>query len=84
MEAEYSQPPYNRKVDIPAEYNWQSLKLKRGAELEVHYVTLLMELGKKPGMLGGDFHQGAEQNPGPGQVVPFDRYGERNPVGDDG
>ena len=51
MADEYSQPPYNRTVDIPAEYNWQSLKLKRGAELEVHYVTLLMELGKKPGML---------------------------------
>ena len=55
MADEYSQPPYNREVDIPAEYNWQSLKAKRGAELEVHYVTLLMELGKKPGMLGTIF-----------------------------
>ena len=55
MADEYSQPPYSRTVDIPAEYNWQSLKLKRGAELEVHYVTLLMELGKKPGMLGTIF-----------------------------
>ena len=55
MEDGYSQPPYNRKVDIPAEYNWQSLKLKRGAEREVHYVTLLMELDKKPGMLGTIF-----------------------------
>jgi len=44
MADEYSQPPYNRKVSIPAEYNWQSLKAKRGAELEVHYVTLLREL----------------------------------------
>ena len=48
MADEYSQPPYNRKVGIPAEYNWQSLKTKRGVELEVHYVTLLLELGKKP------------------------------------
>jgi type I restriction enzyme M protein len=55
MAAEYSQPPYNRKVDIPAEYNWQSLKAKRGAELEVHYVKLLLELGKKQGMLGTIF-----------------------------
>ena len=55
MEDGCSQPPYNRKVDIPAEYNWQSLKLKRGAEREVHYVTLLMELDKKPGMLGTIF-----------------------------
>jgi type I restriction enzyme M protein len=55
MADEYSQPPYNRTVDIPAEYNWQSLKPKRGAELEVHYVTLLRELGNKPGMLGQIF-----------------------------
>ncbi|MEQ6340252.1 MAG: type I restriction-modification system subunit M [Gammaproteobacteria bacterium] len=55
MADEYSQPPYNRKVVIPAEYNWQSLKAKRGAELEVHYVTLLRELGNKPGMLGTIF-----------------------------
>ena len=52
MADEYSQPPYNRKVGIPAEYNWQSLKAKRGAELEVHYVTLLRELGNKSGCWG--------------------------------
>ena len=55
MADEYSQPPYSRKVGIPDEYNWQSLKAKRGAELEVHYVTLLRELGSKPGMLGTIF-----------------------------
>jgi type I restriction enzyme M protein len=55
MADEYSQPPYNRKVGIPAEFDWQSLKAKRGAELEVHYVKLLLELGKKPGMLGTIF-----------------------------
>ena len=55
MADEFSQPPYNRKVDIPASYNWQSLKTKRGAELEVHYVKLLLELGKKQGMLGTIF-----------------------------
>ena len=55
MADEYSQPPHNRPVGIPAKYNWQSLKAKRGAELEVHYVTLLRELGNKPGMLGTIF-----------------------------
>ena len=55
MADEYSQPPYSRKVGIPTEYNWPSLKTKRGAELEVHYVTLLRELGNKPGMLGSIF-----------------------------
>lgn len=55
MADEYSHPPYNRDVGIPTEYNWQSLKAKRGAELEIHYVTLLRELGNKSGMLGTIF-----------------------------
>lgn len=55
MADEYSKPPYNRDVGIPAEYNWQSLKSKKGAELEVHYVTLLRELANKKGMLGQVF-----------------------------
>lgn len=55
MADEYSQPPYNRTVGIPAEYNWPSLKAKRGAELEVHYVTMLRELANKSGMLGQIF-----------------------------
>ena len=55
MADEYSRPPYKRDVGIPKEYNWQSLKSKKGAELEVHYVNLLRELGTKKGMLGQIF-----------------------------
>ena len=55
MADEYSRPPYNRKVGIPPKYTWQTLKTKRGAELEMHYVTLLRELGKNKGMLGQFF-----------------------------
>lgn len=55
MADEYSRPPYNRKVGIPPEYAWPNLKSKRGAELEVHYVTLLRELGHHKGMLGQIF-----------------------------
>lgn len=55
MADEYSKPPHNRKIAIPEEYNWQSLRSKKGAELEVHYVTLLRELGNKKGMLGQIF-----------------------------
>ena len=55
MADEYGKPPYNCDVGIPAEYNWQSLRSKRGAELEVHYVTLLRELSNKLGMLGQIF-----------------------------
>ena len=55
MADEYSRPPYNRDVGIPAKFNWQSLKSKKGAELEGHYIALLRELGTKKGMLGQIF-----------------------------
>ena len=55
MADEYALAPYNRDVGIPTVYNWQSLKSKRGAELEGHYVILLRELGQTPGMLGQIF-----------------------------
>ena len=55
MADEYAKPPYNRKSNIPKAYNWESLRGKRGAELEAHYVTLLRELGQKSGMLGQIF-----------------------------
>lgn len=44
MADEFSKPPYNRKLPIPGEYNWESLTEKRGAALELHYATLLREL----------------------------------------
>ena len=40
MADEYSKPPYNRKLDIPKEYQWESIVSKRGAKLETHYVML--------------------------------------------
>lgn len=55
MADEYSKPPYNRKTGIPKEYNWESIKDKRGAELENHYIKMLRELGKQKGILGQIF-----------------------------
>ena len=55
MADEYSKPPYKRDVGIPRKYDWQSLKSKRGAELEGHYIALLRELGQHKGMLGQIF-----------------------------
>lgn len=55
MADEYAKPPYSRDVGIPDDYNWQSLKSKRGAELEAHYIDSLRELGQKTGMLGQIF-----------------------------
>ena len=55
MADEYAKPPYSRDVGIPDDYNWQSLKSRRGAELESHYIESLRELGQKTGMLGQIF-----------------------------
>lgn len=52
---EYAKPPYNRQLPIPAEYGWEKLTEKRGAELDVHYSTMLRELGKLKGILGQIF-----------------------------
>lgn len=55
MADEYSKPPYNRKLNIPQGYGWESLTEKRGAELEVHYSELLRELSTAKGILGQIF-----------------------------
>lgn len=55
MADEYSKPPHNRKLNIPKAYNWESLISKKGAELEVHYATLLRELSSQKGILGQIF-----------------------------
>lgn len=55
MADEYAKPPYSRKLPIPKEYGWESLTTLKGAELEVHYVTVLRELGNQKGILGQIF-----------------------------
>ena len=55
MADEYSKPPHNRKLPIPAKYSWESLNALKGAELESHYTELLRELGKQKGILGQIF-----------------------------
>ena len=55
MADEYSKPPYNRDIGIPEKYNWKTLKSKKGADLELHYVDLLRNLGNMSGMLGQIF-----------------------------
>ena len=55
MADEYSKPPYNRKLNIPKAYNWESLTAIKGAELELHYATLLRELSTQKGILGQIF-----------------------------
>ncbi|MBX7139759.1 MAG: type I restriction-modification system subunit M, partial [Chitinophagales bacterium] len=55
MADEFSKPPHNRKLPIPNEYKWETLTSKKGDALEVHYNTLLRELGREKGMLGQIF-----------------------------
>lgn len=55
MSDEYSKPPHNRKLSIPAKYNWESLTALKGADLEAHYTILLRELGQQKGILGQIF-----------------------------
>jgi type I restriction enzyme M protein len=55
MADEYSKPPYRREVGIPAEYTWDKLRSKRGAELEGFYIELLRQLGQQKGILGQIF-----------------------------
>jgi type I restriction enzyme M protein len=40
-----------KPTSIPDKYNWQSLRGKRGAELEAHYIELLRELGQGSGLI---------------------------------
>ena len=52
MAHERTQPPFNQASRIPEDLDWPSLLSKDGADLEAHYVKLLRELGREPGMLG--------------------------------
>ncbi len=55
MADEYTKPPYKRAMNIPKAYDWESLVSKKGAELELHYSSLLRELSTQKGILGQIF-----------------------------
>lgn len=69
MADEFSKPPYNRETNIPQEYNWESLSGKRGAELELHYNTLLRELGKATGTIGQIFTKAQNKIQDPAKLL---------------
>ena len=68
MADEYSKPPYGRKINIPKNLNWESLLNKSGAELEVHYVKILNELGKEKGMIGEIFFKSKNEIQDPAKL----------------
>jgi type I restriction enzyme M protein len=56
MAYEYSRPPYNRATIIEKKYDWESLKsLTVVRSLKFITYQILLELGKKKGMLGEIF-----------------------------
>ncbi|MGX4258002.1 N-6 DNA methylase [Bacillus sp. YH3-2-B2] len=55
MVDEFAKPPYNRNIKIPKDCDWESLKSKRGADLESHYSNILKELSITKGILGQIF-----------------------------
>jgi len=55
MADEYSKPPYSRRLPIPKAYEWSSLTKLKGAELEAHYIDILLKLSQGRGMLGQIF-----------------------------
>jgi type I restriction enzyme M protein len=57
MADEQTKPPFNRSAFVPEGLEWQSLLVRDGDELEVHYRHLLSELGRRPGMLGVVFRK---------------------------
>ncbi len=52
MAHERTQPPFSQSSRIPEGLDWPSLLSKDGPDLEAHYVRLLRELARQPGMLG--------------------------------
>ena len=79
MEDEYSKPPYNRQLNIPKAYNWESLISKKGAELELHYVTLLRELSTQKGILGQIFTKSQNKIQDPAMLAKvIDMIGSEN------
>ena len=57
MADEHSKPPFNKPSIIPEEFDWQSLLIKDGSDLETHYRYVLTSLGRKSGMLGMIFRK---------------------------
>jgi Type I restriction-modification system methyltransferase subunit len=51
MADEYSKPPYNRQIAIPANCVWDTLKTKSGKELFDHYEHILKTLAEQSGTL---------------------------------
>lgn len=57
MADEQTRPPFDRPPVVPPDLDWPSLLERDGEELEAHYIKILNELGRRPGMLGVIFRK---------------------------
>ena len=55
MAHEYSKPPFNRDLGLPADCSWDKLEGLSGEPLEEKYVEILKTLGSKTGIIGEIF-----------------------------
>ena len=82
MEDELSKPPYNKQVRFPKmkdtegdeipdgePCNWETLRKKRGAELEAYYTQMLRSLGSEKGMLGQIFTKSQNKVQDPAKLL---------------
>jgi type I restriction enzyme M protein len=65
MADEQTKPPYNRRPIVPAGFDWASLLVGEGDDLETQYRRILEKLATQPGMLGEVFKKAKQeiQNP---------------------
>jgi type I restriction enzyme M protein len=68
MADEHVKPPFNKPSTIPAGLDWQSLIVKDGSALEVHYRHILESLGKEIGMLGVIFRKSQNKIQDPAKI----------------
>ena len=65
MADEYSKPPHNRKLNIPTEFNWESLTALKGAPTGNALCSFVEGVKYAKGDTWTDFHQEPEQDSGP-------------------
>lgn len=66
---EYAQPPYQRDTNIPAGYDWDSLRNETGEPLEAQYLATLHTLGQESGMLGAIFFKAQNKIQDPAKLA---------------
>ncbi len=68
MADELTKPPFGQEAIIPEGLDWGSLLARDGADLEAHYIHVLNELGKQPGMLGVIYRKGQNRIQDPAKL----------------